>query len=97
MKVPSDWNSFNELDANKANLTHFLSEELERHVHDSGQQILISGGFNDPEKMASAADTDVSQLQAIHEEADTRILLHAMDATAKGYQQLICCLSLHNT
>lgn len=50
---------------------------------------MISGGFNDPEKVASAADTDVSQLQAIHEEADTRILLHAMDATAKGYQQLI--------
>ncbi|KAM7378717.1 hypothetical protein PAMP_004321 [Pampus punctatissimus] len=68
---------------------HAGTEELERHVHDYDQQIVISGGFNDPEKVASAADTDVSQLQAIHEEADTRILLHAADATAKGYQRLI--------
>ena len=31
----------------------------------------------------------VSHLQATHEEADTRILLHAVDAEAKGYQRLI--------
>lgn len=65
--------------------------------------------IDDPEKVASAAETDVSQLHAIHEEADTRILRHAVDATAKGYERLIisaqctetqmfwCCfLSSHN-
>ncbi|KAL2081649.1 hypothetical protein ACEWY4_023502 [Coilia grayii] len=89
VKIPSDWNSFIKMDENKANLTQFLSNELERHVHHYGQEIVISGGFDHPEKVASAANTDVSQLQATHEEADTRILLHAVDATAKGYQRLI--------
>ncbi|KAI4813333.1 hypothetical protein KUCAC02_024665 [Chaenocephalus aceratus] len=53
------------------------------------EEIVISGGFEDPEKVTSAAGIDVSPLQATHEEADTRILLHAADATMKGFQRLI--------
>lgn len=74
MKIPVDWNAFIDLDENKANLTHFLSEELERQIHQYGWEIVISGGFPNPEKVACTADFDVSQLQAVHEEADTRIL-----------------------
>ena len=37
----------------------------------------------------TAAGIDVSHLRAAHEEADTRILLHAVDATTKGYERLI--------
>ena len=77
------------MDENKANLTHFLSNELEKKVLDHGQEIVVSGGFEDPEEVASAAGIDVSHLQASHEEADTCILLHAADATTKGYQRLI--------
>ena len=74
----------------KANLTQFLSIELERYVIQYGLEIIISGGFDDAEKVASAAGIDVSHLRAAHEEADTRILLHAVDAT-KGYDSLYTC------
>ena len=43
----------------------------------------------DAERVASAAGNDVSHLWAAHEEADTRILLHAVDATTKGFERLI--------
>lgn len=39
VKIPSDWNSLIEMDKNKANLTQFLSRELEKHVHLYGQNI----------------------------------------------------------
>ena len=89
VKITADWNTFIEMDKNKANLTQFLSNELERNVHRYGQEIVISGRFDYPERVASPAGINVSHLQATHEEADSRILLHAVDATAKGYQRLI--------
>ncbi len=88
-KMPADWHSFIEMDENKANLTQFLSTELERHVIQYGLEIVLSVGFDDAEKVASAAGIDFSYLRAAHEEADTRILLHAVDATTKGYERLI--------
>ena len=39
--------------------------------------------------MATAAGIDVSHLRDAHEEADTLILLHAVDAKIKGYEKLI--------
>ena len=89
VRLPVNWNSFIEMNENKANLTQFLSTELENHVQHYEDQVVISGGFEDPEKVTSTAGIDVSHLQATHEEADTRILLHAADATAKGYERLI--------
>ena len=77
------------MDENKANLTQFISIELERHVIQYGLEIVISGGFDDAEKVATAAGIDVSHLRAAHEEADTCILLHAVDAKIQGYERLI--------
>ena len=48
--MPANWNSFIEMDENKASLTQFLSMELQRHVIQYGFQIEISGGFDDAEK-----------------------------------------------
>ncbi len=42
VKMPADWNSFIEMDENKANLTQFLSTELERHVIQYGLEIVIN-------------------------------------------------------
>lgn len=39
--------------------------------------------------MVSTSGYDVSHLEAHHEEAGTRILLHAADATNIGYERLI--------
>ena len=65
--------------------------ELERHVIQYGLQI-VSGGFDDAEKVALAAGIDVSHLHtpAAHEEAYTHILLYAVPkGYAKGYERLI--------
>ena len=89
VKLPRNWNSFIEVDENKSNLTQFLSDELEKEVHPDGQEVVISGGFDDLEKVVSTGRNDVSHLQADHEEADPQILLHLADATNKGYERLI--------
>ena len=91
------------MDETKANLTLFLSVELESHVIQYDLQIGISGGFDDAEKMPSAAGIDVAHLRAAHEEADTRILLHAVDTTTKGMRgssfsaetQMYCCTQMY--
>lgn len=53
------------------------------------KELILSGGFNDLHKVwSSRDDRDVTSLSANHEEADTRIPLHARDATASRYQQV---------
>ena len=47
VKLPTNWNSFIEMDENKANLTHFSSNELEKKVLDHGKEIVVSGGFEE--------------------------------------------------
>ena len=88
-KLPTNWKNFIEMNENKANLANFLSEGLAKQELDHGQDIFISGGFNDTVKVVSIAGIDVTDLQAAHEEADTCILLHAADASKKGCQRLI--------
>ena len=88
VKLPDRWSSFIEMDDNKANLAQFLSNDLERNVHYT-QNIIVSGGFDDTQKVVSTRGYDVSHLHANHEEADTQIVLDAADATNKGYERLI--------
>jgi hypothetical protein len=53
------------------------------------QEFIISRGFEDPEKVVSLAGNDVKHLGSDHEEADTRILLHAADAASCGVRRLV--------
>ena len=83
------WERFISLDENKASLTHFLCIQLsERCQLTSGQELVLSGGFNDAKKVWSSTGEDVSRLESDQEEADTRIVLHARDATLRGFQQV---------
>ena len=54
----------------------------------SGQELVLSGGFSDAKKVWSSSGEDVYKLQSDQEEADTRIVLHARDATLRGFQQV---------
>ena len=48
-------------------------------------RIIVVGGFEDSMKVLSSnVENDVSHLRANHEEADTRILLHAHDVFNQG-------------
>ena len=91
VKLPDNWKSVIGLDANKANLASFLSEELRKDGCFDRKQVIVSGGFQDSGKVASNVSCDLSPLSANHEEADTRIVLHAADATRRGYERMIVC------
>ncbi|KAF3854292.1 hypothetical protein F7725_022347 [Dissostichus mawsoni] len=47
VKLPANWNSFIEMDENKANLTHFLSTELENHVQLYDEEISTSNSIQE--------------------------------------------------
>ena len=55
-----------------------LSEELIIQAPD-GKEIVVGGGFREEHEVRSSrSTTDLSQLKATHEEADTRMVLHAV-------------------
>ena len=84
-----NWDRFVTLDENKASLAHFLcTKRSENCKLLPGQELVVSGGFNDPKKTWSSIDRDVSGLESDQEEADTRIVLHARDAKLRGSQQI---------
>ncbi|KAL9979290.1 hypothetical protein ACROYT_G016934 [Oculina patagonica] len=77
------------MDENKASLVNFLCTETSQSYHGhSRKELVLSGGFTDPKKVWSSTDRHLAGLASDHEEADTRILLHARDATIRGYQQI---------
>eukprot|EP00745_Piridium_sociabile_P034091 TRINITY_DN5858_c0_g1_i7.p1 TRINITY_DN5858_c0_g1~~TRINITY_DN5858_c0_g1_i7.p1 ORF type:complete len:942 (+),score=252.29 TRINITY_DN5858_c0_g1_i7:556-3381(+) len=85
------WDRFIALDENKASLTDFLCTELARKFqNEPGRELVLSGGFADAAKVWTSTGRDVAQLSsAEHEEADTRMLLHAREASEQGYIQTI--------
>ena len=88
--LPQVWEQFIAMDENKADLAHILSEvlttkslELPQHL-----ELVTSGGFKDVLK-ATSNRREVPQLSSNHEEADTRLVLHALDAKEAGYQCIV--------
>lgn len=78
------WERFIVAHENKASLTNFLSTQISRNyrAHPRHEQV-VSGGFSDILKVWSSDHDDSG-----HEEADTKIVLHARDATVTGYKQV---------
>ena len=79
--LPACWSNFLALPENKADLARFLSEELLRQAPED-KEIVTAGGFiNELLARSSKYYTDTLSLSADHEEADTRLALHAINAT----------------
>lgn len=84
--VPSNWQEFLRDDQNKSELFKFLSEctiaiplpESKCLLATSGQSVLFSGSHHDFESLQSCS----------HEEADTRLVLHAANAAKAGYKKI---------
>lgn len=76
--LPQSWSNFLALPENKADLARFLSEELlANSPHD--KEVVAAGGFADEQVVKSSRDTtNLIPLRATHEEADTRLILHAI-------------------
>jgi len=81
--LPKNLTNFLSLADNKVDLAHFLSEELCSQAPDD-KEIVVAGGFREElEVRSSKATTDLTHLKATHEEADTRLVLHAVHASSQ--------------
>ena len=70
--------NFLSLPANKADLAHFLSGKLCCQAPED-KEIMVAGGFRrELEFRSSRTSNDLTQLKAAHEEADIRLVLHAV-------------------
>lgn len=79
--LPKNWNNFLALSENKSNLSRFLSQEIIRQGI-SHTEVVVAGGFeNETEVQSTNPLTDVTLLKVAHEEADTRIVLHAVHSS----------------
>ena len=83
-----DWKKFLNSGENKQSLIRFLGEYSVKHLTNTsilneGQTLYLAGAFKSPEivKMVDYEGvSDCSHLFSNHEEADTRMVLHAMQA-----------------
>lgn len=79
--LPADWSSFMALEENKADLAQLLSNHLIEHSLDDEPVVVVSGGFAEATTVKSSdPNLEVSSLSADHEEADTRLILHCIQA-----------------
>ena len=53
------------------------------------REIVTEGGFSNIDKAASTRGRDIDSLQTDHEETDTRMILHAKEASDTGYERLV--------
>lgn len=84
--IPGNWQEFLRVNDNKTELFEFLAHQVVDNVSAEREVYSTCGDH----VLCSCVDQDVSALAPCsHEEADTRILLHAMDAVEKGYRQIM--------
>jgi hypothetical protein len=70
----------------KKQLTGYLADKLLQQAHASGQAVVVAWGTQ-----CRASHTDKRYLNSDHEEADTKLILHAADATACGATSIRIC------
>ena len=84
--VPRNYSSFLHVDPNKKALFRYLAVALETTPVPPGKTLLTT----QEEEVLSNPPSDVSQLQPCkHEEADSRMLLHAWNAYQQGYRSIV--------
>jgi hypothetical protein len=82
--LPPNWNNFMALGENKADLARLLSQQLIVQAP-SNKIIVASGGFSNEEQVESSSpDINTEELEARHEEADTRMILHCVKSHASS-------------
>ena len=91
---PRQWQKYISSAKNKINRCAFLAEawcEIGKEKLEEGQILVIGGGFEDNEKVVvvkAEEAVDIAALHSDHEEANTRLLLHAK-YTASDYPRTV--------
>ena len=88
--MPQVWKQFIAHDQNKADLASFLSDALITRGKEleAKFEVVTDGGFTDP-TLAVSTRRDTTALTGNHEEADTRMILHAREAVHTGYDRVL--------
>ena len=95
-KCPTQWKKYLSVDSNKVNLIEFLQKEWIRNEYAAklhGNNLFVT--HEDKCTRLTSTDglevcaTDVWELRCSHEEADTRLLLHATHAEVEGHSSVV--------
>ncbi|KXJ20012.1 hypothetical protein AC249_AIPGENE15286 [Exaiptasia diaphana] len=84
--VPKQWSKYMSNPLNKKNLAEFLCNSLKESMKEKllhTQTVVLAGGFSDGKeavRVTQGREVSIAELQSDHEEADTRLLLHAKHA-----------------
>jgi len=85
--VPKNWKEFLRVEANKKELFSFSAEQIPTVDFGQGKQVITTKGER---VLCSPLQLDTSILTPCnYEEADTRMLIHAADASKAGYKNII--------
>jgi uncharacterized LabA/DUF88 family protein len=87
--LPSDWSMFISLKDNKANLAQFLAVYLVERSKTANYYVVTAGGISDRINVLISSDISIEGLQSNHEEADTRIIVHAINASRADFDRLL--------
>lgn len=92
-KVPPDWKQFLAVAENKAHLAEFYTDFLMGTGHElKEQKIFLSGGKEDDGVIITPTSViDCPSLHSKQEEADTRLILHAVVAADAGAKIIVIC------
>ena len=86
-KTPSNWQSFLRDSTNKTELFHFLADKVAEMI--TGNPVIMTKEEN---AITTTSNTSVNldeMAPCTHEEADTRIFVHARHAATEGYKSLM--------
>ena len=83
--MPRNWRNFLRHSTNKSELFNFLADKVVEHNFDN--RVIITKG---PDAKSNHIDVNLSNISPCnHEEADTRIFLHAKDAVESGFKTIM--------
>lgn len=82
-KIPTNWTGFLRVDDNTTELFHFLARNLVEML--TAKQVVSTCG---PNVLSSHPQETDKIVPCTHEEADTRMLLHAADAAREGFKKI---------
>lgn len=83
--LPKVWKNFLSLNENKEDMANFLSDQLVAYGN-AEKEIVVGGGERGS---FSSARGQLRTLEGNHEEADTRLILHALEAIRCGYDRIV--------
>ena len=84
-KIPGNWKAFLRIDENKMELFAFLAQQCTQ-IHTDGKVVSTLGKLT----ILNSPMEDTSRLSpCTHEEAETKLLLHAADASSTGCKRIM--------